>query len=782
MQTTHVKALSDHRIGGYLVVWGNPAQKDLQGEYFTPDTKLWLDLYGTRPALFDHAQDRVIKSEIVGVIDTLKADEFGVWAEAQLDRRKKYVDVLMKLVEQGKLNWSSGSMPHLVEVDPDGRIKQWPIVEGSLTPTPAEPRRTEISALKSIDGFSEIIDFDRLSAVKADSEGSGDNAPETPVESEAEAVPDEQPEAIETEAVPEPAPEESPLGDTGDSTPEPESDPDVEPETEPAPAMAAEPKPEKDTPKQERLTMNEQLQAIIAATAQVLGTQLQPEQMEQVIQKVTSMIQQRTGMQQVGAPQMKAAFNDEAFRNQVIDAIKSLVLPVDDITSSMTETAQKGVGRGGEGVTQPRGGSPRVSDMRTKYHDMDAEDMAFYLDMRNRARAAHHKSPWLPGEQYLREMADKAEKSAMSVLNTYGALENEDNPHSDVLAIKGIRAVKSDELNYATQTGYGEEWVATLWQARLWEIVRRENRVASQFQTFDMPSNPFTIPLEGSDPTVHRVSETTDDSQLATAGVVTASKISTDNRTLTAYKMGTRSAFSADWEEDAIIQVIPTQRRKTLRAMANAVDYNILQAHSLEAASPSGNINKYDAATLAADTDFWLLGINGLLVAPLVDNAATATLDFGNAGPSLTQIRNVRRKLDRKFLHRLSDLVWFVDELTAEMLLDIDEFLTMDKIGNRATVLTGQVGVIDGTPVVLTDQLGTADVNGMLSNTPANNVMGRMVCVYRPHYRIGYRRRIQTWMEYSAAHDAYQMGSYVRIAFKERDSDVATTVGYNISV
>ena len=30
------------RVGGYLVVWGHPAQRDLHGEYFTPDTDLGL--------------------------------------------------------------------------------------------------------------------------------------------------------------------------------------------------------------------------------------------------------------------------------------------------------------------------------------------------------------------------------------------------------------------------------------------------------------------------------------------------------------------------------------------------------------------------------------------------------------------------------------------------------------------------------------------------------------------------------------------------------------------
>ena len=66
--------------------------------------------------------------------------------------RQRYVRAVHKLIDRGVLNWSSGSLPHLVEVTSEGRIMQWPIVEGSLTPTPAEPRRTDVHTIKSAYG------------------------------------------------------------------------------------------------------------------------------------------------------------------------------------------------------------------------------------------------------------------------------------------------------------------------------------------------------------------------------------------------------------------------------------------------------------------------------------------------------------------------------------------------------------------------------------------------------------------------------------------------------
>ena len=62
------------RVGGYLVVWGDAVQRDLEGEYFTPDTELGLDWYDRRPVLFHHGMDGQVKSAVIGVIDTLRAD------------------------------------------------------------------------------------------------------------------------------------------------------------------------------------------------------------------------------------------------------------------------------------------------------------------------------------------------------------------------------------------------------------------------------------------------------------------------------------------------------------------------------------------------------------------------------------------------------------------------------------------------------------------------------------------------------------------------------------
>jgi len=71
-----------------------------------------------------------------------------VWAEAQLEMRDEYEKKIYEMVEAGKLGWSSGSAPHLTARTPVKsafKVDEWPIVEGSLTPHPCEPRTAVVS-------------------------------------------------------------------------------------------------------------------------------------------------------------------------------------------------------------------------------------------------------------------------------------------------------------------------------------------------------------------------------------------------------------------------------------------------------------------------------------------------------------------------------------------------------------------------------------------------------------------------------------------------------------
>lgn len=151
-----VKALGANRVGGYAVIWGNPATKDLDGEYFTPETKeltKTFDALGKLPLFYNHATDNALKSEVMGIVDILTSDDVGIWYEAQLSNGKRYLEAIRKLISQKALGTSSGTYPGAREASKGGFIPRWPIAEVSLTPTPADSRQVyerPVAELKSI--------------------------------------------------------------------------------------------------------------------------------------------------------------------------------------------------------------------------------------------------------------------------------------------------------------------------------------------------------------------------------------------------------------------------------------------------------------------------------------------------------------------------------------------------------------------------------------------------------------------------------------------------------
>lgn len=172
-RTNAVKVLSatadTYRVGGYGVLFGGT---DLDGETFQPDTDYNLDLVQRKPVYYDHAQ-RDVKTPL-GTVVNHSTDDAGIWVEAELSRSHQYVDRVMALVNAGRLGWSSGSVAHLAQRE-GGVIKSWPIVEFSLTPTPAEPRTLGVRELKSMD-LGEAVES-LLAEVAQESDAATDSEP-----------------------------------------------------------------------------------------------------------------------------------------------------------------------------------------------------------------------------------------------------------------------------------------------------------------------------------------------------------------------------------------------------------------------------------------------------------------------------------------------------------------------------------------------------------------------------------------------------------------------------
>ncbi len=575
------------RIGGYLIVWGESRQRDLQGQYFTPQTDVGLDWYDQRPVLYHHGLDGSLKAAVIGVMDLLRADDTGLWAEAQLDLHKRYVRAVQRLVERGVLSWSSGSLPHLVEVSDAGQIKRWPIVEGSLTPTPAEPRHTDVRTLQS--AYKALgLDMSRL--------GLADAA-------------------------------------TSDASHE----------------------------------------------------------------KGQDMIQQAQ------APLKRLPIADER------EAAKSARIEVG-----------------------------------SEFDTLEAMDLLHGYMLLRSANSFHGVS-----ERFSNALAHKVTRAQ-------------------------LKASKADELAYSTQTGFGDEWVPDLWSQQIWHKARNDNTILPLFQNIEMPSNPFELPIEGTDPTVYFVPETQDEAHLTlgTGNPIPDSKIGSGKVTLQAKKLALRVGFSSELVEDAVVPVLNIYRQQAARAIADAIDHVLLNGDTTSAAT--GNINSDNAAPQRRAK---YLALDGVRHLPLVDNSKNAQAMGG--APTLAKLRQTRFLMPGKYAARPTDLAWLVDSGTYAALLGLGEFLTMDKAGALATAQTGQIGFIDGIPVFVSAEMPLTEADGKVGRGPNNK--GQALCVYRPGWFVGYRRKIAVGVDYLPYYDSYQLTATVRLAFVRFDTEVASCL-YNITV
>lgn len=164
----NVKMEGSNKVGGYGVQFGSPDRKDLSGEYFSASTDFMFDLFTPemrRPTLYDHGQNDIIGDEIIGTSYVKDIDSRGIFFVTELDKARRYIDEIKKLIAAGVLKYSSGTAGQLRSVRrDDGWISRWAIIETSLTPRPCEWR---LPALDFVRSWYQEQDNEMYAAVKS---------------------------------------------------------------------------------------------------------------------------------------------------------------------------------------------------------------------------------------------------------------------------------------------------------------------------------------------------------------------------------------------------------------------------------------------------------------------------------------------------------------------------------------------------------------------------------------------------------------------------------------
>lgn len=138
-------------IEGLGIPFGSVDRRDAHGEWFSSATDLAEDWFAERPLIYHHGLSDA-GTAVIGKFTTERRAD-GVWVRAVLDKASRWFSRVRDELARGILGFSSGSIPHLVKVAANGEIQRWPLVEMSLTPSPAS-RDAVIYSVRSADAFA----------------------------------------------------------------------------------------------------------------------------------------------------------------------------------------------------------------------------------------------------------------------------------------------------------------------------------------------------------------------------------------------------------------------------------------------------------------------------------------------------------------------------------------------------------------------------------------------------------------------------------------------------
>lgn len=233
------------------------------------------------------------------------------------------------------------------------------------------------------------------------------------------------------------------------------------------------------------------------------------------------------------------------------------------------------------------------------------------------------------------------------------------------------------------------------------EEVRRKLVVAPILRNVSMQTNVMTMPLNpeaGYGTWVTNAQFGTN----ASSGATQTHQLS--EITLNAYKLATREYMNYEEEEDSLIILMPIVRDAMMRRIAKSVDRAMLLGAGA-GADPVKGLAIYDASSA---------------VTSAVANKAT-----------VANMIALRRDLGAWGLNP-SEVTYIVSTDIYYDLLEDSSFQTVDKIGDRATLLTGQIGSIANSPVLVSAEMpakaagtvtGTTNIGAIAVNT-ANFIVG----------------------------------------------------------
>jgi len=282
-----------------------------------------------------------------------------------------------------------------------------------------------------------------------------------------------------------------------------------------------------------------------------------------------------------------------------------------------------------------------------------------------------------------------------------GAIDYADKEKAVILSKMAGKSIEGTRFGRTLVEKAGPHVASATWELEvslnMENEVRRRLVVAPTLRNIAMQTNVMTLPVNPEAGLAQWVTN----AQFGTAN--SAGNTETHKLkeiTLNAYKVATNEYLNFEEDEDSLIAILPLVRDSMVRRVARTIDRAFLLGAGA-GADPVKGLAAYDAAS-------------------------TVTLDISAAEKfTVAKAIALRKDLGAWGLDP-SQIIYIVSTENYYDLLEDTQFQTFDKIGPQATLITGQVGSIANSPVLVSAEFDSkADgAAGVVAFNTANFVVG----------------------------------------------------------
>jgi HK97 family phage prohead protease/HK97 family phage major capsid protein len=334
-----------------------------------------------------------------------------------------------------------------------------------------------------------------------------------------------------------------------------------------------------------------------------------------------------------------------------------------------------------------------------------AEALLAEVEKRFAAQADETKSVVAGLEASLKEKAAELEaiqKSRMQFTDgKAGEMSYADKEKAVILAKMAGKGLADTKFGREMVQKYGAHLPSDTWELEvslnMENEVRRRLVVAPNLRGISMATNVMTIPVN---PEAGVATWMANTAFGTTASAGNNATHALKEITLNAYKVATNEYVAYEEEEDSLVAIMPVIRDAMVRRVARAVDRAMLRGAGA-GSDPVKGLATYDAVS-------------------------AVTLDISDAAKmTVAKLQAMRRDLGAWGLDP-AELVYIVSTEGYYDLLEDTNFLTVDKVGQQATLLTGQIGAVGNTPVIVSAEFAdkAADAVGAICFAPGNFLVG----------------------------------------------------------